>query len=253
MEPQETAAKPNGSPPAEASKAKTLVQKLCEVMATVHRIPKRGHNDFHHYDYVMEADLCDAVRDELAKRSVIILPSVTKEERLPLTEKQVLTRVEMTYTFMDGENGETFETMMVGYGSDAGDKGIYKAITGCTKYLLMKTFLIATGDDPEGDERVDKAMGKEAAKDTAKRKIADLKEAKATKDGPVPALFYTWFEESETARITGDEGLLTKHRDMLKKFWHPAQKAIIVGLEDLEGLKVYLEREGVLFRSLKAA
>ncbi len=30
-----------------------------------------------------------------------------------------------------------------------GDKGTYKAITGATKYALMKTFLLETGDDPE--------------------------------------------------------------------------------------------------------
>src|SRR4029079_18402967 len=32
-----------------------------------------------------------------------------------------------------------------GYGDDAGDKGVYKALTGAEKYLLMKTFLVSTG------------------------------------------------------------------------------------------------------------
>lgn len=41
---------------------------------------------------------------------------------------------------------------MIGEGMDTGDKAIYKAITGAQKYVLMKTFLIPTGDDPELEE-----------------------------------------------------------------------------------------------------
>lgn len=138
-----------------------LIKKLCQVMAAVERIPKRGVNTYHDYKYVMEADLCDAVRGELASRNVMIFPSMIDSARLPLTEKQTLTNVVMNYLFVDGDTGETQTIQMHGSGSDAGDKGIYKAITGATKYMLMKTFLIATGDDPEGDAAIDVATGKE--------------------------------------------------------------------------------------------
>jgi hypothetical protein len=40
----------------------------------------------------------------------------------------------------------------VGTGEDNSDKGTYKGITGGLKYILMKTFLIYTGDDPENAE-----------------------------------------------------------------------------------------------------
>lgn len=57
----------------------------------------------------------------------------------------------------------TADQLWAGYGDDAGDKGIYKAITGGVKYMLMKTFQISTGDDPEGDESTDKrAAAREA-------------------------------------------------------------------------------------------
>ena len=34
-----------------------LAKKLAEVMAAVERVPKRGRNDFHKYDYATEADI----------------------------------------------------------------------------------------------------------------------------------------------------------------------------------------------------
>ena len=41
---------------------------------------------------------------------------------------------------------------LVGQGIDSGDKGAYKAATGVNKYVLMKVFQLATGDDPEKDD-----------------------------------------------------------------------------------------------------
>ena len=65
-----------------------------------------------------------------------------------------LTRVVMTYTFMDVNSAEELTVKMPGEGRDPGDKGPYKAMTGALKYALLQSFLIATGDDPE-DERAD--------------------------------------------------------------------------------------------------
>ena len=39
----------------------------------------------------------------------------------------------------------------IGQGEDAGDKGANKALTAAVKYILMKTFLIPTGEDADGD------------------------------------------------------------------------------------------------------
>ena len=56
--------------------ATSLIVKLAEVMAAVERIPKRGHNDFHHYDYATEADIAATVRAELASRHIMLIPSI---------------------------------------------------------------------------------------------------------------------------------------------------------------------------------
>lgn len=130
-----------------------LVKKLSEVMAAVGRIPKRGRNEFHKYDYATEADIVEAIRSELASRFIMLFPAVTGTHREPVGDKgQVLTTLEMKFTFVDGETGEKVELQWAGAGTDKEDKGCYKALTGATKYFLLKTFLIPTGDDPEKDE-----------------------------------------------------------------------------------------------------
>lgn len=134
-----------------------LYKKLAAVMAEVGRVPKSGRNQFHKYDYVTEADLVDAVRDKLASRNVAMIPSVVDVGERTITtdrgKESTVTTVRMAFTFCDGDTGETFRAEWAGSGDDAGDKGIYKAYTGGLKYFLMKTFLIATGDDPENDSR----------------------------------------------------------------------------------------------------
>lgn len=137
--------------------ALTLAAKLAEVMGAIERVPKRGKNTFHGYDYVTEADLADAIRSELAKRKVMLVPSVQACEMrdMPPTAKgkaQFLTTVMVEWTFTDGESGEQIKFNMPGFGIDGEDKGGYKALTGSEKYALMKAFLVPTGDDPEREE-----------------------------------------------------------------------------------------------------
>lgn len=131
----------------------SLVKKLVEVMACIDRIPKSGHNNFHDYDYTTEADVLEAVRGELAKRCVFIVPSVIDSKEIGVGQKgmRVFT-LRMRLTAHDGETGEQLSWDMYGQGSDSLDKGAFKAITGAMKYGLLKPFLVPTGDDPERDE-----------------------------------------------------------------------------------------------------
>lgn len=148
----------------------SLVKKLSDVMKTVKRIPKRGRNDFHGYDYATEADIVDAIRDELAARNVMCIPRTVKQIRTNVerqtkqgSKTAMLLDLEMVFTFMDGDSGEVLECPWMGCGEDSGDKALYKAMTGADKYFLMKTFLIPTGDDPEKDTRKRPAEQKQHA------------------------------------------------------------------------------------------
>lgn len=128
-------------------KKSSLVTKLVSVMKEVDRVPKNGRNEFHGYNYALEADIVDAVRGKLADLGVFISTSIQSAAR-----QGELTQVTTTHTFHDAETGETLALSGYGQGLDRGDKGGYKAITGAIKYFLLKNFLIATGDDPERDE-----------------------------------------------------------------------------------------------------
>lgn len=151
---------------------KSLVRKLAEISKEIGRVPKNGYNAFHKYKYVLESDLVDHIRPLLADRNVIIVPRVARTFG---GESATVGRVEeMTgwahnndgdlsiiifeYDIIDGDSNERITTSAVGYGSDKGDKGAYKASTGAYKYMLMRLFQVATGDDPEGDERVDQRV-----------------------------------------------------------------------------------------------
>lgn len=135
---------------------KVLFQKLTQVLSTVAKVKKSGWNDFQKYAYIMEADLLDAVREELVKRNVFIFTSAkvtdVKEMKDKNDKTSFLTTVETTHTFVCGDTGASFSVNSVGQGHDSLDKGVYKGITGSSKYFLLKNFLLsAEGDDPEND------------------------------------------------------------------------------------------------------
>lgn len=133
---------------------KTLPRKLVAVMATIDRIPKRGRNEYHAYDYATEADVSDHLRDAFKAHGLVLLPEVVEVSvREVGTKGRVLTTATMRVTILDSESGETWTGQWAGSGVDAEDKGLYKAMTGGIKYWLMKTFLIPTGDDPEREDR----------------------------------------------------------------------------------------------------
>src|SRR5690625_4074796 len=136
-----------------------LVSKLVKVMEQVKYIEKKGYNKFHKYNYATESDVSEKVREVLAEQNVIMMPDVveysTREHENRQNNIEYIATVKMKFTFIDGETGEELSIHSIGEGQDAGDKAVYKAITGATKYALMKAFMIPTGDDPEADSGVD--------------------------------------------------------------------------------------------------
>jgi hypothetical protein len=143
------------SVPLDGGKLKTLIRKLAEVMGEIERVPKRGRNAFYGYDYATEADILAAMRGELAQRGVMLLSRLVgyrrEQTKTRKGETTYLWFVDVEFTFVDSESGETLVTPWTGMGEDPGDKGLYKGLTGATKYFVLKTFLISTGDDPEDD------------------------------------------------------------------------------------------------------
>lgn len=143
---------------AQASEApqRSLFRKLAEVMGEVERVKKSGRNEFHRYDYATEADIVAAVREGMSQRHLMLVPDVEKVEVKDIPRQkggtERLATLTVRFTLVDGDSGETHGFHVIGEGTDQGDKATYKAMTGATKYALLKLFLIPTGDDPELDD-----------------------------------------------------------------------------------------------------
>lgn len=132
--------------------SKNLMQKLVEIMNTVDRVPKNGHNDRQNYSYAQESDIKEVVRKELADRNVIMIPNEldkTTKEIPTRNGSQQLVTLKIEYTLIDADSGESVKMIGYGDGQDSGDKAVYKAKTGALKYALTSLFMIPTGDDPE--------------------------------------------------------------------------------------------------------
>ena len=155
--------------PTKAETSMGLAAKLAEITGLMAHIPKEGFNANQKYKFVRETDVAEKVSQLLSERKIFLHQSVIASSREALYttasgSTMWMSHVEMSFQFIDGETGETTpQAVFPGDGADTGDKGIYKAMTGAEKYFLMKTFLVSTGDDPEADEKVDKAAAASGA------------------------------------------------------------------------------------------
>lgn len=133
-------------------KQKTLKQKLHAISQQVGYMEKEGKNSSQGYKFLSESQISEKFKSLLEEHKVLFsYSSKITEVRPSPTGKQIITDVIVEYKFIDVDSDEELQGTAAGQGSDATDKGVYKAITGAIKYIFMKTFLIPTGDDPEND------------------------------------------------------------------------------------------------------
>ena len=135
-----------------------LLKKLTTIFSKIDSLPKDGTNDFHRYKFASESAAKRALHPLFAEQGVILKTDVLNVEQVILQSKdkngatKELTKITLAYTFIDCESGESLPGQFMGYGEDSNDKGVWKAVTGCVKYILFNTFLIPTGDDPDNDD-----------------------------------------------------------------------------------------------------
>ena len=154
-----------------------LLKKLHACQSGLNYIQKKGKNQFQGYSYVRESDMMEKACQVFNDNKILFLTSVidSKEDQFILEPKNTLepkkqnvtfSKVVMQIMFYDIETGESIETQYAGTGSDysTGDKAIFKSITGCLKFALLKFFLISSGDDPENDSN-DKGFKQDLSQD----------------------------------------------------------------------------------------
>lgn len=130
-----------------------LYAKLHRITDEIGFIQKDKKNDFHKYMYASEEAIKRAFHEKFVQEGILFNFSVDGAQ-VNDSADGYLTTIHCTFSFTDIVTGESINGKFCGQGSDKGDKGIYKAITGAIKYCLTSNFLIPTGDDPEKDEKM---------------------------------------------------------------------------------------------------
>lgn len=149
----------------------TLFGKMAAVMGSVRTLEKTGRNTYDKYDYVTADAIAIAIGREMAKQKLVLIPSVTSVDTTEYTTAKggtnFRTVVHMDMTLACGDTGATCAAAWVGEAIDRSDKSISKAIVSATKYFLLKTFLLAGGDDDADAETPEVAVRAATSQHTA--------------------------------------------------------------------------------------
>lgn len=132
----------------------TLGKKIAEVIANVSHPPQSGTHDYMGYDYSTRDDIFGVIREELASRGVVALPSV---ELLNLDEcgktskgrVQYRALVNVTVQLVCGETGESTTQKWCGEAITTEDKGIPAAATQAIRFWAVNTFMLLDGSDEQ--------------------------------------------------------------------------------------------------------
>lgn len=206
---------------------RSLARKMTEIVAAVARVPKAGHNDHFNYDFAQESDVLAAVRLEMAKRQVHLWPSVRACDVREVQGKNggalYVTVLIVDFTWEDGESGEKRVTTFVGEGEDSHDKGANKAITAAEKYCLLKTLLLPTGADPDGDapaEEVPRQGGQSRPTQTPppqERRAPAPARQPTPASGPLPDSFPNFGSQKGRPLLTAQEKDLKWYAKVLRE------------------------------------
>lgn len=163
-----------------------LAVKLIEAMKFCKYVMRNGINTFHKYKYATSADVLEKVNAAFTKQGIatIVVPEIIKDEAVTTTKGTVehLVTVKIEVTLVDKDSGETAVFRGFGSGQDATDKAVMKAQTAALKYAYMLSLAIATGDDPEADEKTDENM----STDKSDVPVQSIVQSKADNSPSVP-------------------------------------------------------------------
>lgn len=124
-----------------------IYEKINAVMNSIQYLGKDGKIDFNKTSYkaISEEKVTTMVRRELIKHKLVVYPTEQTYERVGN-----LTRVNTKYIMVNAEKpSEYIIIASSGEGADTQDKGVGKAMTYAFKYMLLRTFAIPTGEDPD--------------------------------------------------------------------------------------------------------
>ena len=122
-------------------------QKILEVMKAIEYLNKDDHVSYKNTNYraMTEEKVTTVVRAELIKQGLVVYP--IKQD---VSQDGIITTTNTTYRMVNVDDPKDYiDLASSGQGADTQDKGVGKAMTYSFKYLLLRTFAIPTGEDPD--------------------------------------------------------------------------------------------------------
>jgi hypothetical protein len=139
-----------------------LAAKLCKVMAACAIVPKDKQNPQQHYKYASSDAVLEKANPAFVAAGLATVYEIEVLDRQLRTTTSgaiwELVTARARLTIVDSETGATLQTDGIGQGYDSSDKAFSKAQTQARKYALLLALNISTGDDPEADDRSEKAQ-----------------------------------------------------------------------------------------------
>lgn len=172
------------------------------------------------YSAISEEKVTETIRTSLVKHGLVIFPvkqdhkrddytTVSTDEKGRTKESfNHLATVDVTYRIVDIDSGESIEVVSSGTGVDPQDKAVGKAMTYAYKYMLLRTFAIPTGEDPDKIASTPAAVKKEVPAEKTPAKPSEKpaeNPAPATEETKDPTLLTTKQLNKAAARIEAGE------------------------------------------------
>lgn len=144
-----------------------LFQKLVEIQKSVRALGKNSSagTGASSYQYVSGSKVLDFIRPKMDELGILLVQQIDsiENERIDYQTKtgaksELLSKVNMTFTWIDAESGEKLPVPFGANGMNNWDKGLGSALTYAERYFLLKFFHIATDEDdvdalpPRGNE-----------------------------------------------------------------------------------------------------
>ena len=150
-----------------------IYEKINEVMKRIEYLTKDDKVSFGttNYKAISEEKVTTSVRKELVSVGIVIAPieQTMNVTELMRTDKSVNQRADVNVKYRIQNIEDVNDYIIVsssGSGVDTQDKAIGKAMTYAYKYMLLRTFAIPTGEDPdkissaETDAKIEKELNR---------------------------------------------------------------------------------------------
>ena len=129
------------------SEKMNLHQKMLEVMKSIEYLNKDDKVEYKSTKYkaMSEEKVTKTIRKEFVRLGIVVYPV-----EQTVTQDGTITTTNTTYKMVNVDDPEDYVFLASsGQGADTQDKGVGKAMTYSFKYMLLRTFAIPTGEDPD--------------------------------------------------------------------------------------------------------